>query len=101
MSDQRLRHSGIKATREGLIGKSTASGYVIDKVVPFIALPARGALHKRVLVVNPKNGKSSLAIVLDVGPWNGGLWESLNTDDDLYVLGGARPQAESGKDLRG
>jgi hypothetical protein len=29
----------VKATREGLLGQKTASGYVIDTVVPFVALP--------------------------------------------------------------
>ena len=51
------------------------------------------ALHKFVRVTNPANGKSTLAQVLDIGPWN--------TDDDAYVFGGSRPQAESGTDTRG
>lgn len=79
----------VKATREGLIGSLTASGYRIDKVVPFVALPSTKALKKFVHV--RANGKSALAIVLDVGPWN--------IHDDAYVFGGQRPQAESGHDL--
>lgn len=83
----------VKATREGLIGEKTASGYIIDNVVPFVALPSVHALHKFVKVINPKNDKFTLAIVLDVGPWN--------EYDDNYVFKGARPAAESGIDTRG
>jgi hypothetical protein len=77
----------VKATREGLIGKTTASGYVIDTIVPFVALPAEFAIGKHVEVRNPLNGKSCIAVVLDIGPWR--------TQDYAYVLGGARPVAES------
>lgn len=83
----------VKATREGLIGGKTSSGYIIDKVVPFVALPSVRALRKFVRVINPANGKSTLAVVLDVGPWN--------EHDDDYVFRGNRPQAESGIDTRG
>jgi hypothetical protein len=83
----------VKATREGLIGMPTASGYIVDKVVPFIALPSVRALGKFVKLTNPANKKSCIAIVLDVGPWN--------EHDDLYVFQGNRPQAESGKDSFG
>ena len=83
----------VKATREGLIGRRTASGYVIDNVVPFVALPSVSALGKFIRVTNPANEASCIAIVLDVGPWN--------EHDDAYVSGGNRPAAESGKDSRG
>jgi hypothetical protein len=83
----------VLATREGLIGGKTASGYVVDDVVPFVALPAAAALRLWVRVVNPRTGKSIKALVLDVGPWN--------TRDHLYVFGGARPAAESGTDQFG
>jgi hypothetical protein len=83
----------VKATREGLLGSKTASGYVIDSVVPFVALPAHKALGNFVRVTNPSNKRSCLAIVLDVGPWN--------TQDDDYVFDGKRPAAESGVSLSG
>lgn len=83
----------VKATREGLIGGKTSSGYVIDNVVPFVALPSVNAVGKFVRVKDPVTGKQTLAIVLDVGPWN--------EHDDLYVFGGSRPSAESGIDTRG
>jgi hypothetical protein len=83
----------VKATREGLIGQRTASGYVIDRIVPFVALPDRSALGRFIRIRNPANDRACLAIVLDVGPWN--------IDDVGYVFGGARPQAESGTDHSG
>jgi hypothetical protein len=82
----------VKATREGLVGGRTASGYVIDRVVPFVSLPAN-ALFKFVRVTNVANQKSVIAVVLDIGPWN--------IKDDDYVFSGKRPQAETGTDLFG
>lgn len=78
----------VKATREGLVGGMTASGWRIDVARLFVALPAREALHRTVTVTNPLTGKSVRAEVLDVGPWN--------IHDLKYVFHGARPLAESG-----
>lgn len=83
----------VIATREGIQDGLTASGYRIDRFVPFVALPSTAALRLWVLVVNPANGRSMRALVLDVGPWN--------THDNAYVFGGQRPQAETGIDTRG
>ena len=83
----------VKATREGMEGSTTASGYVIDKFVSFVALPSHNALFKHISIRNPATGKSTIAQVLDVGPWN--------THDDAYVFDGERPQAESGKSVSG
>lgn len=84
----------VKATREGLVGKTTYSGYVIDTVVPFVALPSVRAIHRLVRIVNVLlPDVYCYAFVLDVGPWN--------EHDDAYVFSGARPQAESGKDASG
>lgn len=83
----------VKATREGLTGAVTASGYHIDNVVPFVALPAERALGKFVRLTNPLNKKTAIAVVLDVGPWN--------IQDTAYVFDKARPQAETGTDTRG
>jgi hypothetical protein len=79
----------VKSTREGLVGQTTSSGYVIDKHVPFVALPSVNACHPvhAVRVTNPANGKGCIALVLDVGPFN--------EHDDAYVFGGSRPLAES------
>ena len=79
----------VKATREGLVGRRTSSGYTIDTIVPFVALPATAALFKFVKVSNPRTGKTAYAIVLEVGPWN--------EHDDSYVFGGQRPASERGE----
>lgn len=83
----------VKATREGLLGGKTASGYLVDTFVPFVALPSAAALRQWITITNPRNGRSMKALVLDVGPWN--------ENDNAYVFGGARPAAESGIDTRG
>lgn len=78
----------VLATREGLVGKTTSSGYIIETHVPFVALPAAKALFKVVRVTNPATTQSCEALVLDVGPHS--------DNDDAYVFGGARPLAEQG-----
>lgn len=83
----------VKATREGLIGAKTASGWAINRTVPYVALPSSAALRQWVRVTNPANGNQIRALVLDVGPWN--------TGDDAYVFGNARPAAETGVSLSG
>lgn len=83
----------VKSTREGLLGSRTSSGYIIDTVVSFVALPSTKALGRFVKVVNPANGRSTYAQVLDVGPWN--------ENDDEYVFSGARPQSEMGVSVSG
>lgn len=106
----------VKATREGLIGQKTSSGYVIDATVPFVALPHPQALHLWVKVYNPANGKSCRAIVLDVGPWNtldaAYVFQPATTSKQGLTLPsslaaapeesiGIRPAAESGHSLSG
>jgi len=83
----------VKATREGLVGHPTASGWIIDAETFFVALPAHRALGRMVRVTNPANGKSCQAEVKDVGPWN--------TADELYVFHGERPAAELGHSVSG
>src|SRR5947208_11663689 len=56
------------ATREGLVGKTTAGGHVITENDHFVALPSRKALNRSVIV--SYHGKSVTAPVLDIGPWN-------------------------------
>lgn len=77
----------VKATREGLTGKHTATGWVINDNVPFCALPSEAALRQWVIVSNPVNHKMVKLLVLDVGPHY--------INDDEYVFGDARPRAES------
>jgi hypothetical protein len=84
-------HKGIKATREGLEGQKTSCGWKINDNVPYVALPSEAALRQLVMI--HYNNKTAVAIVMDVGPWN--------ENDDEYVFGDARPQAESGLDSFG
>ena len=56
------------ATREGLIGRTTAAGHLIVANDHFVALPSRLALNKQVTV--SYHGKSVTVPVLDIGPWN-------------------------------
>jgi hypothetical protein len=58
----------LYATREGLIGRPTASGHVIQNGDHFVALPSRSALGKTVSL--SYKGKTTQAPVLDIGPWN-------------------------------
>ena len=83
----------VKATREGLTGQMTATGWIIDAEYPFVALPSHKALGMWISLQNPANGKHCCAQVMDVGPWN--------TEDDAYVFDGARPAAESGTSVSG
>jgi hypothetical protein len=76
----------VFATREGEIGKVTATGLVIRRDSRFVALPHRMALGKSVEL---RHGTRVLVVpVLDVGPWN---------TDDAYWLNGHRPAAEQGR----
>lgn len=78
----------VKATREGLLGGKTATGYRVETEVPFVALPSTAALRLWITVRNPANGRSIRALVLDIGPH----YEK----DHAYVFNGARPRAEAG-----
>jgi hypothetical protein len=69
-----LRYS-VFATREGLVGGTTANGHRIVNRDHFVALPSRRALSPRgtsdysVKVCAP-NGRCAFAPVWDIGPWN-------------------------------
>src|SRR5438105_4833237 len=70
------------ATREGLVGRTTAAGHLITDNDHFVALPSKRALNKMVTV--SYHGKSVTAPVLDIGPWN--------RDDAWWEVGAARGQ---------
>ena len=72
----------LYATREGLVGRSTASGHVIQNNDHFVALPSRSALGKTVTLAY--KGKTTQAPVLDIGPWN--------KDDAWWEAGPSRGQ---------
>jgi hypothetical protein len=79
----------VFATREGLVGGTTANGHVIRARDHFVALPSRRALAPRgssdysVKVCAP-TGRCAFAPVWDVGPWN--------TRDDYWNPGHQRQQ---------
>ena len=58
----------VYATREGEIGKRTATGLVITRDSAFVALPHPIALGKHVEVRYRQ--RAIVVPVLDVGPWN-------------------------------
>jgi hypothetical protein len=70
------------ATREGLVGRTTAAGHPIVPNDHFVALPSRKALNKSVIL--NYRGKTVTAPVLDIGPWN--------RDDAWWEPGSARGQ---------
>ncbi|MDQ4093351.1 MAG: hypothetical protein M3143_08095 [Actinomycetota bacterium] len=77
----------VFATREGLVGGTTANGHVIRERDHFVALPSRRALAPRGLgdytvKVCSDRGRCEWAPVWDVGPWN--------TTDDYWNLPHAR-----------
>ncbi|MCW0215680.1 MAG: hypothetical protein OJJ54_20175 [Pseudonocardia sp.] len=79
----------VFATREGLVGGTTANGHKIVDRDHFVALPSRRALSPRdrsdysVKVCAP-NGRCAFAPVWDVGPWN--------TRDDYWNPGSQRQE---------
>jgi hypothetical protein len=70
------------ATREGLVGHTTAAGHLITPNDHFVALPSKLALNRQVSVTY--KGTSMTAQVLDVGPWN--------KNDAWWEVGAARGQ---------
>jgi hypothetical protein len=77
----------VFATREGLVGATTANGHVISERDHFVALPSRRGLSRRgqgeySVRVCAANGRCAWAPVWDVGPWN--------IRDDYWNPGGLR-----------
>ena len=70
------------ATREGLVGRTTAAGHTVTANDHFVALPSRKALNRSVIV--SYGGKNTTVPVLDIGPWN--------RDDAWWEVGAARGQ---------
>ncbi|UVS78774.1 hypothetical protein [Actinokineospora sp. UTMC 2448] len=66
----------VFATREGLVGGTTANGHVIKSRDHFVALPSRRGLAPRdtgdytVRVCRTDDSRCEYAPVWDVGPWN-------------------------------
>ena len=69
------RRHRVFATREGLVGGTTANGHVVTEKDLFVALPSRRALGPRdssdyTVKVCAPTGRCAFAPVWDVGPWN-------------------------------
>jgi hypothetical protein len=65
----------VYATREGLVGGTTANGHVIASRDHFVALPSRRGLSAKgtgtyTVQVCSSSGRCEWAPVWDVGPWN-------------------------------
>jgi hypothetical protein len=79
----------VFATREGLVGGTTANGHRIGARDHFVALPSRRGLASRnggeySVRVCAANGRCAWAAVWDVGPWN--------TRDDYWAGPGIRQE---------
>jgi hypothetical protein len=92
----------VPATREGLVGRRTANGHVIQPNDHFVALPSRRALNAddqtrdyKVRVCNPRNGKCVEEPVWDVGPWNtrDDYWNPSNVRQNWQDLPQGKPEA--------
>lgn len=90
----------IFSTREGLVGYTTANGHVIKPRDRFVALPSWSALSPKgtdkFRVRITYKGRSVVAPVWDVGPWNtkDDYWSPSRRYGDLPV---GRPMAEAAK----
>ena len=86
---------GIVATMFGGVKDNERSAYdnkLLNDTDLYVALPFRFKKPPLIKVTNPKNGKFVIGLDRDVGPHN--------VDDD-YWNRGVRPQAESGRCVRG
>jgi peptidoglycan hydrolase-like protein with peptidoglycan-binding domain len=93
------------ATREGLVGSTTANGHVIAARDHFVALPSRrglssnGSTQFSVRVCNPNNGRCETAPVWDVGPWNthDDYWNPAGTRERFGDLPRGTPEAQAAR----
>ncbi|MBC6468936.1 hypothetical protein HKK74_26085 [Actinomadura alba] len=93
----------VYATREGLVGGTTANGHVITTRDHFVALPSRRGLSARntgdysVRACSPATGRCEYAPVWDVGPWNtkDDYWNPAATREMWKDLPQGRPEAQA------
>jgi hypothetical protein len=100
-----LRTYRVFATREGLIGGTTANGHVIHPRDHFVALPSRRGLSPRgsgdySVKVCAGNGRCEWAPVWDVGPWNttDDYWNLADIRQSWPDLPRGRPEAQAAYD---
>jgi hypothetical protein len=93
----------VYATREGLVGGTTANGHIIKSYDRFVALPSRRALASnggteyQVRVCYPVNGKCTTTSVWDVGPWNtkDDYWNPSSIREMWKDLPQGKPEAQA------
>ncbi|WP_460701288.1 hypothetical protein [Myceligenerans halotolerans] len=93
----------VYATREGLVGHTTANGHRIREDDHFVALPSRHALSEKgqgahsVRVCAPATARCEYAPVWDVGPWNidDNYWNSARHRERFADLPRGVPQAQA------
>jgi hypothetical protein len=93
----------IFATREGLVGGTTANGHVIRSYDRFVALPSRRALASRggseyqVRVCYARTAKCTTTSVWDVGPWNtkDDYWNPSSIREMWKTLPQGKPEAQA------
>ncbi|GGM70153.1 hypothetical protein GCM10012275_45720 [Longimycelium tulufanense] len=92
----------VHATREGLVGGTTANGHVIQPRDHFAALPSRRGLSPRghgdySVQVCADNGRCEWAPVWDVGPWNtrDDYWNTPDIREMWRDLPHGKPQAQA------
>ncbi|QSQ18978.1 hypothetical protein JY651_26890 [Pyxidicoccus parkwayensis] len=93
----------IYATREGLVGGTTANGHVIKSNDRFVALPSRRALASnggseyQVKVCYSKTAKCTTTSVWDVGPWNtkDDYWNPSSVREMWKTLPQGKPEAQA------
>jgi hypothetical protein len=97
-------HYRIFATREGLVGRTTANGHKIAARDLFVALPSRRALSPRntsdyAVKACAANGRCAFAPVWDVGPWNtrDDYWNPKNRRQSWRDLPQGMPEAQAAK----
>lgn len=91
----------IFATREGLVGRTTANGHVIRAHDRFVALPSRRALNAKgahQFQVRLRNGSRTATVpVWDIGPWNirDDYWSESSNRESWRSLPRGLPQAQA------
>ncbi|RKH63843.1 golvesin C-terminal-like domain-containing protein [Corallococcus llansteffanensis] len=93
----------VYATREGLVGGTTANGHVIKSNDRFVALPSRrglasnGGSEYQVRVCYAKTAKCTTTSVWDVGPWNtkDDYWNPSSVREMWKTLPQGKPEAQA------
>lgn len=92
----------VFATREGLVGGTTANGHVITSRDHFVALPSRRGLSPKntgdyTVRVCAASGRCEWAPVWDVGPWNitDDYWNPPSVRQSWTDLPQGRPEAQA------